>query len=41
MLKDLYVSKYKVVPIQRIEVNIVISKNSRETFKRSEFPLTL
>ena len=28
MLKDLYVSKYKVVPIQRIEPNTIISKNS-------------
>ena len=31
----------KVVPIQRIEANIIISKNSSETFKRTQFPLTL
>ena len=41
MSKDLYASKYKVVPIQRIETNIIISKNSSETFKRTQFPLTL
>ena len=41
MSKDLYASKYKVVPIQRIEANIIISKNSSETFKRTQFPLTL
>ena len=40
MSKDLYASKYKVVPIQRIEANIIISKNSSETFKRTQFPLT-
>ena len=40
MSKDLYVSKYKVVLIQRIEANIIISKNSSETFKRTQFPLT-
>ena len=31
----------KVVPIQRIEANIIISKNSSKTFKRIQFPLTL
>ena len=41
MSKDLYASKYKVVPIQRIKANIIISKNSSETFKRTQFPLTL
>ena len=41
MSKDLYTSKYKVVPIQRIETNVIISKNSSETFKRTEYPLTL
>ena len=41
MSKDLYASKYKVVPFQRIEANIIISKNSSETFKRTQFPLTL
>ena len=41
MSKDLYASNYKVVPIQRIEVNIIISKHSSETFKRTQFPLTL
>ena len=41
MSKDLYASKYKVLPIQRIEANIIISKNSSETFKRTQFPLTL
>ena len=41
MSKDLYASTYKVVPIQRIEANIIISKNSSETFKRTQFPLTL
>ena len=40
MSKDLYALKYKVVPIQRIEANIIISKNSSETFKRTQFPLT-
>ena len=39
--KDLYASKYKVVPIQRIEANVIISKNSSEIFKRTQFPLTL
>ena len=41
MSKDLYASKYKVMPIQRIEANIIISKNSSETLKRTQFPLTL
>ena len=41
MSKDLYASNYKVVPIQRIEANIIISKHSSETFKRTQFPLTL
>ena len=41
MSKDLYALKYKVVPIQRIEANIIISKNSSKTFKRIQFPLTL
>ena len=41
MSKDLYASKYKVMPIQRIEANIIISKNSSETFKRTQFTLTL
>ena len=41
MLKNLYASNYKVVAIQRIEVNIIIRKNSSETFKRTQFPLTL
>ena len=41
MLKYLYASKYKVVPIQRHEANIIISKNSSETFKRPQFPLPL
>ena len=41
MSKDLYASKNKVVPIQRIEANIIISKNSSETFKRTQFTLTL
>ena len=40
MSKDLYASKYKVMPIQRIEANIINSKNSSETFKRTQFPLT-
>ena len=35
MSKDLYASKYKVVSIQRIEANIIISKISSETFKRT------
>ena len=34
-------SKYKVVPIQRIEANIIITKNYSKTFKRTQFPLTL
>ena len=29
------------MPIQRTEANIIISKNSSETFKRTQFPLTL
>ena len=41
MSKGLYASKCKVVPIQRTEANIIISKNSSETFKRTQFPLTL
>ena len=41
MLKDLYASKYKVVPVQRIEANIIISKKSSVIFKRTQFPLTL
>ena len=41
MLKNLYASNYKVVAIQRIEVNIIIRKNSSETFKRTQFSLTL
>ena len=41
MLKDQYASKYKVVPIQRNGANIIVSKNSSETFKRTQFPLTL
>ena len=41
MSKDLYASNYDVVSIQRIEANIIISKNSSETFKRTEFPLIL
>ena len=36
MPKDLYASKYKAVPIQRIEANIIISKNSPEIFKRTQ-----
>ena len=35
MSKDLYASKNKVVQIQRSEANIIISKNSSETFKRN------
>ena len=35
MSKDLYASKNKVVQIQRIEANIIISKNSSEIFKRN------
>ena len=41
MSKDLYASNYKVVRIQRIKANIIISKNSSETFKRTQFPLIL
>ena len=41
MPKDLHASKYKVVPIQRIKANIIISKNSSKTFKRNQFSLTL
>ena len=41
MLKDPYASKQKIVPIQKIETNIKINKNSSETFKRTQFPLTL
>ena len=41
MLKDPYASKDKVIPIQKVEANIKINKSSSETFKRSQFPLTL
>ena len=41
MLKDPYPSKHKVVTIQKIEANIKINKSSSETFKRTQFPLTL
>ena len=41
MSKDLYSSKCKAVPIQRIKANIITSKNSSETFKRTQFPPTL
>ena len=41
MLKNLYASNYKVVAIQRTEVNFIIRKNSSETFKRTQFSLTL
>ena len=41
MSKDLHASKYKVVLIQRTGANNIISKNSSETFKRTQFPLTL
>ena len=41
MSKDLYASKYKVLPIQRTEPNITISKKFSETFKKTQFPLTL
>ena len=37
MSKDLHASKCKVLSIQRIEANIIISKNSSETFKRVNF----
>ena len=37
MSNDLYASKYKVLSIQRIEANILISKNSSETLKRVNF----
>ena len=40
ILKDLYASNYKVMRIQRVKANIIISKNSSETFKRTQFPLT-
>ena len=39
--KDLYASNYKVMRIQRVKANIIISKNSSETFKRIQFPLIL
>ena len=41
MLKNLYDSNYKVVAIQRTEVNFIIRKNYSETFKRTQFSLTL
>ena len=41
MLKDPYAPKHKVVPIQKVETNIKINKISSETFKRTQFPLTL
>ena len=41
MLKDPYASKHKAVLIQKIEVNIKISKSSSETFKLTQFTLIL
>ena len=41
MLKDLYVLNHQVVPIQIVEANIKISKNSSQTFERTQFPLAL
>lgn len=41
MSKDLYATKYKVAPIQRIDANVIISKNSSQIFKRIQFSLTL
>ena len=41
MSKDLYASRYIVVIIQGVNANIIISKNSSEKFKRTQFQLTL
>ena len=41
MLKDPYASYQKVVPIQKAETNTKRNKSSSETFKRTQFPLTL
>ena len=40
-LKDPYASKHKAVPVQKVEANIKINKISSETFKRTQFLLTL
>lgn len=41
MSKNFHVTKHKVVAIQRIDANIVLSKNSSQTFRRTQFPFTL
>ena len=41
MLKSPYASKHKVVPIEKVSANIKINKSSSETFKRTQFSLTL
>ena len=41
MPNNLYATKYKVAPTQRIDANIIINKNSFQIFKKTQFPLTL
>ena len=41
MLKDSYALNHQVLPVQMVEANIKISKNSSQRFKRTQFPLTL
>ena len=40
MLKDSYALNHQVVPIQMVEATIKISKNSSQTFKRTQSQLT-
>ena len=41
MSKELHTTKYKVVPLQIIDANIIISKISSQILKTTHFPLTL
>ena len=40
ILKDSFALNHQVLPIKMVETNIKISKNSAQTFKRTQFPLT-
>ena len=37
MIEDPYASKYKVLPVQKVEANIKTNKSSSETFNRTQF----
>ena len=41
MPKYLHATKHKVISTQRIDASIIISKNPSQTFKRTQFLLTL